>query len=597
MPVKYRIDRGKFAASFTYKKIQYFAGHHATEAEAQAALQRKQDEVATELGVDTVKRTRRPFQAEIIVNGKKIYIGSYATREEARAAYENKKSEVQARTAEREKQQELETPGHGPGKVPLRNKDGTIVEWAIVDLEDEARVREQRWYLEIVSDQLKYAGGRDIRLHTFVMGITQAGYVIDHIDGNGLNNCKNNLRKVNATSNCLNTNRKCGKTGYRGVRKLGQRYYCRVHCLFDIGFQSAIEAAQHYDRIMLMLHGPLAKTNDVLPETEKRILLEQYRVVGPQFFAIENQGASYIVQGSKSVYETFDEALYEFQKSKRDSELVNYQNNMQKRRDNFNSEITYNDDGDAIIDLRNKGGAVIALAIVDDEIWPEAALHGWYLDNSGYVAAMTDLGRIRLHNYVWKKLKGEIPSDQVVDHILNGVNNRTNCKLSNLRLNTRTGNSHNRSSSSESGFKGVQKAKSGNFKAKIQYEGKQLYIGTFSSAEGAARAYDKMALKLHGEGACCNFHYLVIWQTRLLRLLHTRSQANLQQSLSYQLVCLCTIVHIVTRAPIDFSSNRQALYNQSVRIQRRGTIVESCLGSDWILRPALRNDICFSCPW
>ena len=284
MPVTYRTDRGKFAASFTYKKIYYFAGHHATEAEAQAALQRKQHEVAAELGVETVNKVLRPYKAEIIVSGKKVYLGGFATREEARAAYENKKSEVEARKAEREKQQELETPGHGPGKIPPRNKNGGIVDWAIVDPDDEAKVRKERWWLDIVSDQLRYANGNNMRMHTFVMGITQAGYVIDHIDGNGLNNCKDNLRKVNASTNSLNSNRTCGKTGYRGVRKSGQRYNCRVRCLFDIGFQSAMEAAQHYDRIMLMLHGPLAKTNDVLPETEKEILLEQYRVeMGPNF--------------------------------------------------------------------------------------------------------------------------------------------------------------------------------------------------------------------------------------------------------------------------------------------------------------------------
>ena len=73
MPVTYRKDRGKFAASFTYEKKKYNAGHHATEAEAQVALEAKEAEVAADLGIETVKRVLRPHTAEIIVAGKKIY--------------------------------------------------------------------------------------------------------------------------------------------------------------------------------------------------------------------------------------------------------------------------------------------------------------------------------------------------------------------------------------------------------------------------------------------------------------------------------------------------------------------------------------------
>ena len=220
MPVKFRKDRGVYVASFKFKKLHYHAGHHATEAEAQIALEQKlQAEVAAELGVTSVKQVLRPHTAEIIVNGKKIYIGTYGTKEEARAAYERKKAQVEADKAERERQQELETPGHGPGKIPLRNREGAIVDWATVDVEDEARVREHRWFLEKTSSRVMYAATTNARLHAFILRQASDGKVIDHIDENGLNNKRSNLRIVSRPINSFNVKPPENKTGYIGVRK------------------------------------------------------------------------------------------------------------------------------------------------------------------------------------------------------------------------------------------------------------------------------------------------------------------------------------------------------------------------------------------
>ena len=103
---------------------------------------------------------------------------------------------------------------------------------------------------------------------------------------------------------------------------------------------------------------------------------------------------------------------------------------------------------------------VIATALVDDEIWHEATRHkSGTLETDQYVASdMTDLGRIRLHNFsLWRKLKGEIEKGMLVDHIICGKDNRRNCKLANLRINTPSGNSHNRCGMI--GKKGVQQTK------------------------------------------------------------------------------------------------------------------------------------------
>jgi hypothetical protein len=58
--------------------------------------------------------------------------------------------------------------------------------------------------------------------------------------------------------------------------------------------------------------------------------------------------------------------------------------------------------------------------------------------------------------------------------------------------------------SNTSGFKGVVKRK-GMWRSHILHKGHQLYLGTFKTKEGAARAYDEAARKYWGEFAYRNF--------------------------------------------------------------------------------------------
>lgn len=56
----------------------------------------------------------------------------------------------------------------------------------------------------------------------------------------------------------------------------------------------------------------------------------------------------------------------------------------------------------------------------------------------------------------------------------------------------------------KSGYKGVNAVPSGRFNALVHHQGKQLYIGTFDTAQEAARAYDVKALEFFGERAVTN---------------------------------------------------------------------------------------------
>lgn len=61
-------------------------------------------------------------------------------------------------------------------------------------------------------------GGATLRMHRLICGDPEPGFVIDHINGNGLDNRRVNMRAVSANVNALSTKRYCNNTsGYRGV--------------------------------------------------------------------------------------------------------------------------------------------------------------------------------------------------------------------------------------------------------------------------------------------------------------------------------------------------------------------------------------------
>lgn len=91
---------------------------------------------------------------------------------------------------------------------------------------------------------------------------------VDHKDGNGLNNCKSNLRLCTQQQN-LRNRRKCinNRCGYKGVsfhRQMGL-YRARVSVdqkqVFYRYFKTAIDAARAYNEAAIRHFGEFAKLN------------------------------------------------------------------------------------------------------------------------------------------------------------------------------------------------------------------------------------------------------------------------------------------------------------------------------------------------
>lgn len=96
---------------------------------------------------------------------------------------------------------------------------------------------------------------------------------------------------------------------------------------------------------------------------------------------------------------------------------------------------------------------------------------------------------------IWKMVYGAEP--EYVDHI---DRNSLNDALANLRSVTSVQNGRNRSKTRGSAcpYKGVQKTQYGTYATDMTFDGQEIHLGTFKSAEAAATAF-RSGIKLKGD--------------------------------------------------------------------------------------------------
>jgi len=111
--------------------------------------------------------------------------------------------------------------------------------YALVDNEDYDKLNQYKWFTRkdgqnfYATKKLYILNGvrRNISMHQIIMGIAPKNKEIDHIDGNGLNNQKKNLRFVTHQENMRNQKtRITSKTGFKGIdfNKQQQKYRVRI---------------------------------------------------------------------------------------------------------------------------------------------------------------------------------------------------------------------------------------------------------------------------------------------------------------------------------------------------------------------------------
>ena len=142
---------------------------------------------------------------------------------------------------------------------------------AIVDAEDFEWLNQWKWTLMDKRNGLLYAyrleNGHSIRLHRFIMG-APSGTEIDHIDHDGLNNQRSNLRLCTHQQNMWHNARgPWGRSGYWGVYfesltgKWSAQIGANYHVIHIGRFDNPVDAARAYDAAARKYHGEYAKQN------------------------------------------------------------------------------------------------------------------------------------------------------------------------------------------------------------------------------------------------------------------------------------------------------------------------------------------------
>jgi len=183
--------------------------------------------------------------------------------------------------------------------APPLSSDGQVFyipltqgQYAIVDAEDYERVSRYKWCLSRSGNRLyaqRRCRGKTIRMHQFILNPLR-GMVVDHIDGNGLNNRRGNLRICTRLQNAWNHKRRKppgASSQYVGVYRYKDRpdkWYVKVQCGGDVTnlgpFDSEIEAARARDYRAVEMHGPYVHLNlpDEWPPERREAVMEEARI-------------------------------------------------------------------------------------------------------------------------------------------------------------------------------------------------------------------------------------------------------------------------------------------------------------------------------
>lgn len=124
-----------------------------------------------------------------------------------------------------------------------------------------------------------------------------------------------------------------------------------------------------------------------------------------------------------------------------------------------------------------------------------------YITASGYRCLKLDGKIYPAARLAYLYVFGRWPFPEI-DHI---DRNRSNDAIINLREATRRENACNTEKRRRNKYRGVQSLSSVRHRAYISAQGKKKIIGTFSTAEEAANAYDEAALDAFGAFAILNF--------------------------------------------------------------------------------------------
>jgi hypothetical protein len=386
-------------------------------------------------------------------------------------------------------------------RIPIKRGKNCDTVYATIDVQDEERISRYKWYwvhaYAMAKIQNKY-----IKMHRFILGVTERWQLVDHINCDKLDNRRSNLRICTPSENAQNKMKTARPTSSKfiGVGKEVRGSYIRWKASLagnHIGcFKSEICAAYAYNQAALKRFGEYARINDI---SRPEDYTETKRINKPERYIFRNVRGGYQVRFRrnsgriKRTFKTLEKAV-----NFRDNEL---QRRDWERRQGLESEdqrpICRNENGIAIIVVCENGPSS-QHALVDDDDYRELEKWKWAVNCNGYAIRREGQKSFLMSRWIMKATD----SDFVIDHI---NHNRLDNRKSNLRVASYTLNAHNRTKAANttSIYMGVNKD-NGKWVGHVTKDGKTYKTGTFDSELLAAWTVDCKARDLYGDDARLN---------------------------------------------------------------------------------------------
>lgn len=412
-------------------------------------------------------------------------------------------------------------------KIPVQNKN--TIEYAFCSDEDFEELSKYRWHKQMEGYAACYSLPENYTLmHRFVKGYLEKqkigdGNVVDHIDGNKLDNRRHMLRIVTQKQNSQNRSKRKDVTSqYFGVYKLKNKFVSNISVndvTYYLGvYENEIDAARAHDRFLLdqtNLDELVYKFN--FPNDKETTMLRPVFIKKEKrtskFLGVHKMGNKFVaciikngvkVLNFRSVNEhdcvlAYDKAVVE--------NGLNMPLNFAFMYPNYvpvvpvKTHILFAIGSIIIVKPSN---SEICVTVIDSEQYDNIKNYSLFLTKKGYIEILIGSKQIRLHRYLMNVTEASV----YVDHI---DGDKLNNKLENLRLSDAQRNAENKrkQSGKTSKYLGVStsKSKSKRFLKFVAQVGKLNFSKGYNVEEHAARKRDLVIMK-HLPGSHYNFNFI-----------------------------------------------------------------------------------------
>lgn len=313
-------------------------------------------------------------------------------------------------------------------EVRLVGKHGHIV--TIVSKSDYERVMKYSW-----CKRGKYASSQEVgALHSFIIGerplhIPET-WIVDHANGNKLDNTKGNLRWASPSFNAWNTPTKESTSIYRGVSwdKQAKRWIARFARKHLGYFKDERLAGRCAAKAAIKVYGEMAATNRLILgpglfsleevyEIQQELLYEKDKVEvvrslprGVTFLRKKNKYVARYQKKYIGIYLTLGEALDAYTNHVSDIEAKEWL-------EHLSIPIQRDSEGHAVIPLTGKGNYFTK---VPCKYWHLLTFkHNWWFDRE-YAVGFWGNKQTSLHSVVYSLIKPEYKQSRhnQVDHVI-----------------------------------------------------------------------------------------------------------------------------------------------------------------------------------